>query len=167
MPTDEEFLKALVGEDELGVVVRAHLYIEYELGRFLCAALPIPNELGRLEYSVRVRLALACGLRADLKGPLNALGALRNRFSHRPGYVLTEKDLNDLYATFGAFGRKACEETYSNLRELREQRGHSLDSKSLNQRSSKYRLAIFVVNLWAGIKGGTKKIGQTTAPQSN
>src|SRR5258708_1065128 len=81
MPIDA-FLTTLLSEDELGVVVRAHIHIEHELEKFLCAALENPNELGRLEYSARVRLALACGLRADLKGPLNAFGALRNRFSH-------------------------------------------------------------------------------------
>jgi hypothetical protein len=89
----------LVRQDSLGFVLRIQLHIERELECFTCAALPNPNELGRVEYSARVRLALACGLSPELKPSLNALGALRNKFAHRLGTDLTDDEVNRFVAT--------------------------------------------------------------------
>jgi hypothetical protein len=82
------------GDDILAAVVRWHLHIEYQLVQFVQACLPAPDELGsRTTYSGLVRLALACGLRKDLKAPLNALGSLRNRFAHDIKTQLTEGEI--------------------------------------------------------------------------
>ena len=97
----QALLNVLKGEDELGVVVRAHIYIEYQLDQFIWSALLKPKELGHINYSSRVRLALACGLRGDLKPRLNALGDLRNKFAHRIRTILTDEDVSRFYEDSG------------------------------------------------------------------
>jgi hypothetical protein len=99
-PNVDDLIAAFRGQDELGVVLRAHVHIEHQLERYIHTALEEPNELRRMEYSARVRLALACGLRKDLKLPLNAFGALRNKFAHTLNSILTHNDVDLILNTF-------------------------------------------------------------------
>lgn len=85
----EDFHNALMGEDELGVVLRAHFYVEAELEALIKALLPFPNEIPRLRYEQKLKLACALGLDKSTFPPLKALGDLRNSFGHRIGASLT------------------------------------------------------------------------------
>lgn len=92
----------LVGEDDLGKVVRAHIYIEHELQDLIFFAAPNPDQLERfdcMEFSEKVRLALVLGLNANLKAGLSAVGNLRNKFSHRLDTKLGEEEANSLVAS--------------------------------------------------------------------
>jgi hypothetical protein len=103
-------------KDSLGFVLRLHLQVENALENFIDAVLVNPEELGRLDYSARVRLALACGLQADLKPSLNALGALRNRFVHRIGVALTNEETSRFVATLPANIKSLYDYEYKNLK---------------------------------------------------
>jgi hypothetical protein len=52
--------KALSGEDDLGMVVWAHIIIEHELEEFVRLAAPEPSQLkfSEMDYSAKVKLAL-------------------------------------------------------------------------------------------------------------
>jgi hypothetical protein len=92
----------LIGEDDLGKVVRGHIYIEHELQDLIFFAAPNPDQLERfddMEFSEKVRLALVLGLNANLKGGLTAVGKLRNKFSHRLDMRLGEEEANNLVAS--------------------------------------------------------------------
>jgi hypothetical protein len=92
----------LAKEDELGVVVRAHIHIEHELHDIVYFAAPNPDHLkimDTLEFSKKVSLALVLGLNADLKPALNAAGNLRNKFAHRLDMKLEEEDVKALIST--------------------------------------------------------------------
>jgi hypothetical protein len=92
----------LTGEDDLGKVVRAHIYIEHELQDLIFFAAPNPDQLVRfdnMEFSKKVRLALVLGLDAELKAGLTAVGNLRNKFSHRLDIKLGEEEANSLVAS--------------------------------------------------------------------
>lgn len=43
------FLKALLAEDEVGCVIRSHLYVEAQIDRYLELAVIEPNHLADLE----------------------------------------------------------------------------------------------------------------------
>jgi hypothetical protein len=91
------FVRALLEEDELGMVVRAHIHIEHQLIEFLRARLDPPEALDALDldYSGRVKFALALGLSHDFKPALASLGTLRNNFAHKLGTKLTKQDANN------------------------------------------------------------------------
>jgi hypothetical protein len=128
-------------DDELAEVVRSHLYIEHQLERYIRACLPNPDELGdRLTYTELVRLALACGLRRDLKSPLNTLGALRNKFSHNLSTTITDKEMAAFDVAFRGFiydpPRKA---DFYDLTDL-----------------EKNRLADYLLAIWRALEAETK-----------
>jgi hypothetical protein len=111
---DQAFFEALLGEDELGVVIRAHIHIEATLREFIEARLPMPDELPGLQYGQRVRLACALGLGAEHKAPLIAVGNLRNSFAHRLSKRLSQQDTRELYGALSIVDRQAVQEAYRN-----------------------------------------------------
>jgi hypothetical protein len=138
-----EFSNALLGEDELGVIIRAHIFIEAELDKCLKARLKNVDALGDgLEYQMKVRIALAAGLRANLQQPLNALGKLRNKFAHRLGMTLTKEDADNFYATFSKEERDSVERSLKRIG--REVSSHKDDHP-------KSRMVIYVLALWGAL----------------
>jgi hypothetical protein len=162
MPTNIDLAQAVVGEDELGVVVRAHIHIEYELEQFLIAALPRPEEMGRLEYATRVRLALAAGLNRSLRSPLNSLGSMRNKFSHQLEAKITTKDMLDFHNTFGTTEKAAIEHAFEVMRS-NAQNGSFTTVKAL---SEKDKFVLFAGGLRAAVQYETLKL-KAQRPISN
>lgn len=100
----DNFLTAVQGEDELGAVVRSHIYVESALV-FLLEHLVVDKKyLGKLDlnYSQRVDLAIALGLKSEHAAPLHALGTIRNAFAHRLDAKLTKDRVDALYKQFSA-----------------------------------------------------------------
>jgi hypothetical protein len=89
---NDAFLNSLLTQDDLGLVVRAHLHIEHELREFIISAAPSPGQVKatELDFDSTVRLALVLGLDSELKPALNAIGNLRNKFAHRLNMTLGE-----------------------------------------------------------------------------
>jgi hypothetical protein len=94
---DNKFIVALRGEDELGVVVRAHIHIEAGVNALLDVAVPHPPLLPRLRYEQRLRLACALGLAERCFKPLKILGDIRNQFGHKLDTKLTDGMVTELY----------------------------------------------------------------------
>ena len=106
------FIDALNSEDDLGMVVRAHIHIEHELRDFVTSAAPRPDQVKFPNFDGTLRLALVLGLDARLKPALNAVGKLRNKFSHRLGMKLGSQEVNDLFATLSPQHKKMMQEIY-------------------------------------------------------
>ncbi len=115
---DEEFQIALQGEDELGVVVRAHIYIESSLNALLESLLVSPKHLEKmnLDYSQRVSLSVALGLLPQYESPLLALGTLRNHFAHRTGTKLSRDKVNNLYAALSSEDKTLVQQSHERTR---------------------------------------------------
>lgn len=136
----KDFSTALLGEDELGVIVRAHIYVEAELDKWLKATLKNADALGDgIEYQMKVRIALAAGLRNDLQHPLNALERLRNKFAHQLGMKLTADDANNFYATFGKRERDSVEDSLKHI---------GKEGSSHKEFDPKSRMVVYVLALW-------------------
>lgn len=103
------FIKALLAEDELGCVIRSHLYIEAQIDRYLDLAVVDPKYLKDLDLSYAKKVDLLCclGFDAQFRGALKRLGKLRNDFAHDLSSCLTQKVVNDLYNVLPEFGQKA------------------------------------------------------------
>ena len=116
---DRSFYVALTGQDEIGVVIRAHIYIEQLVNEALERLIPYPDpmEAMRLDYSQRVHLLVALGLKEQHLSPLLALGRLRNKFAHKLDAGLTEGVVNDFFRTFDGENRQIIQNAYSSARD--------------------------------------------------
>lgn len=105
MPSPLEIYQEAIdlrGDENLQLVMRAHLYVEQLLFALLVEALPNPNaiDLERLTFPTKLRLAVAMGLIAEeVIPPLTGLNKLRNGFAHKPDHKFTDKDKQDLLNT--------------------------------------------------------------------
>jgi len=115
-----EFVTALLAEDEVGCVIRSHLYVEAQLDSFLELAVVDPSFLATLDLSYAKKVELACCLGFDSKfrGPLKRIGKLRNDFAHDLSSSLTQQVVSDLYNALPEFGRQAVHISVGLLHEL-------------------------------------------------
>jgi len=112
--SDRDFRKALEGEDELGVVIRGQIHIETQLLRLLALLTPYEQHLENmnLNYTQRVELAQALGLKPQYGPPLKALGRIRNDFAHKPHTRRSKEHLNDLYGNLAEEDREIVLESF-------------------------------------------------------
>ena len=103
----ESFIKALLAEDEVGCVIRSHLYIEAQINRYLELAVIEPKYLTKLglSYAKKVELLCCLGFDQQFRGILIGIGKLRNKFAHNLSSRLTQQVVNDLYNALPEFGR--------------------------------------------------------------
>lgn len=104
---DETLYDSLLGEDELGLVVRAHIHVEARLNKLLDAFTLRPALLPRLRYEQRVNLAAALGLAERAVPPLKKIGDIRNLFGHKVDTSLTAGIIDDFFQTFSEVDQKA------------------------------------------------------------
>lgn len=99
---DDKLLRVLLGQDELGVVVRAHIYIEEYIDQFLILMSDKNEYIEKmnLDFSNKLRLALALGLDEELYKPLVSLSKIRNKFAHKTDSFLNKSDVNNFYKGF-------------------------------------------------------------------
>jgi len=102
MPDDSELSEVLKSEDEIGKVIRTHLYLENILNNFLETALPNPQHLKpiQLDFFGKVQLALCLGLPDKFKKPLNYMGLVRNNFAHKLYIRVGKSEVNNFFDTF-------------------------------------------------------------------
>lgn len=110
---DNAFLEALNGQDQLGVVIRAHIHVEAGLNGLLDLLVPHPPLLPRLRYEQKVNLACALGLKEDAGPPLRKLGDIRNRFGHHLDTQLTDGMVMDLYDSFSKDDKQTVLDAYA------------------------------------------------------
>ncbi|PEY19945.1 hypothetical protein CN331_11380 [Bacillus cereus] len=95
----DEFMDATKGEDELQIVLRAHLYIEYEIEKMLRNYFVEPKVfLGKNpSFISKLNLVVALGLLPkDKMNPYEKFNTLRNRYAHRLRFSITDEKLDEL-----------------------------------------------------------------------
>jgi hypothetical protein len=116
--TDEQFHEAISSEDHLGMVVRAHIHIEYWVEKFVSASMPFYDNYKKqidADYETKVLLGCAMGLSPDLKAPLQAVGKLRNKFAHEPNFKLSESAAKSIYQTLSSDHKEQLQRSYIKL----------------------------------------------------
>jgi hypothetical protein len=148
---DVAFKESLEGEDELGIVIRAHIFIEAKLIELLNLLLVQPKHLDnmRLGYANRVHLAVAAGLGPQFAPPLLMLGTIRNAFAHKPNTSLSKRRVDELYNSFGAINKQLIQEVH----EITRARGRipNADQKFV-QSPSKQRFILMAITLRGFLK---------------
>lgn len=109
---DKDFLKALLAEDEVGCVIRSHLYVETQIDHYLSLAVVSPRYIEDLSLNFAKKIDLACclGFDSQFRGALKRLGKLRNALAHDLSSKLTQQVVNELYSALPEFGRQAVTE---------------------------------------------------------
>lgn len=114
---DRAFFGALQGEDDLGMVIRAHIHIEHELQQFILAVAPRPAlvKFTDIDFEAATRLALILGLNQEFQSALKAVGTLRNNFSHKLEMQLGNQEANNLYSALGQTTKELMQKSYATL----------------------------------------------------
>jgi hypothetical protein len=111
----------LAKDDDLGKVVRAHIYVENELIDFMFFAAHCPDQQTKLlkkklwDYDDKVSLALMLGLNSELSKPLNAAGGLRNAFAHNLDMKIGEEQAKDLSKTLSPQAKQKCDALWQSM----------------------------------------------------
>ncbi len=119
IPINEAFRQALLKEDDLGKVIRAHIYIEHAVDELIALRIERPKyyEEARPNYNQRIHLAAALGvMRANLLPPLMRLGKLRNKFAHDPNAKITREDETEFLNSFSALDMGVLKGAYERHR---------------------------------------------------
>lgn len=143
----DAFTAVLLGEDTLGVVIRAHIYIEHQLIEFIEARMSSPEVIDALDltYTRRVKLALALGLPSEFKAQLHFIGTLRNQFAHRLDAEIGQQEADAFEKTLGDSKEIALSSYIATKKKLRQ------DPPAIHSAEPKDRVILYLVTLWAGI----------------
>jgi hypothetical protein len=143
-----KLLEDVAGEDDLGVVLRSHLWVEYELGEFITASLVNPKALRQsMDYADKVRLALALGLERSLERPLNTIGTIRNRFAHKLGEKIAKSDVDSLYKSFPTTMKDAVQKGRQDTKKILGPMHPSINETSV----PRVQYALCAISLWAAL----------------
>jgi hypothetical protein len=152
----DQFFKVVRGEDELGVVVRSHIYVESALV-YLLKQLVVDGaylEKLNLDYAQRVNLAVALGLKPEHAPPLLALGTIRNAFAHRLNTKLTKDRVDNLYKQFSSADKEILHAIFKRISSNGQLHGVS----SLRSLPPKDQFALLAVALRAWLLTATLEI---------
>lgn len=124
LEAETRFFNEMSNADSLGVVIRGLIYIEHELIELLSENLANPKaaKIPTLEYSAKVDLAVAIGLRDDLGKALKALGSLRNRLAHDLHAEVDASAANNAYKALSSLDKKIVQDTFSRVQKLNSPR---------------------------------------------
>lgn len=143
---DDDFFRALQSEDELGLVIRAHIHIEARLVEFLALLADAQSlEKMALDYSQRVHLAVALGLKEEDAKGLHALGTIRNAFAHRLNSTLSDDRVTNFYKALGPGEKETVQQAY----ERTEKQLGQHDGKKFGDLAPKDRFILIAVALQA------------------
>jgi hypothetical protein len=152
---NQDFYLAMRSEDDLGLIVRGHIFVEHQVREYVAAAAPKPElfKFSDFDYFSTVRIAFILGLDAEFNNSLPALGSLRNKFSHRLDMKLDDQMADNFYKTFGPVTQGACVISYADLVKADEiERGAAKTFHDLGPRD---RMAISILSLRGGILAQT------------
>jgi hypothetical protein len=84
-----QFIKHLLAQDDVALIVRMHLYVEVLLERLIAASVENPGALGkRMSFDSKVKLASALGVLGDLESAVRAINEVRNKAAHDLNFQL-------------------------------------------------------------------------------
>jgi hypothetical protein len=120
--TKNDLFAVLRNEDELGMVLRALVYIERILDEIILTQSKNRDFYARLDlrYEKKIYLALLLGLPVKMEECLKIMGSIRNKFAHDPKYKLTKKHIGDLFAALSEPQRAIIEDSIKREKSLED-----------------------------------------------
>ncbi|WP_053781789.1 hypothetical protein [Paenibacillus xylanivorans] len=129
----DKFMLDTSSESNLQTILRAHLYIEYELEKMLLSTLVHPEILkGKLRFIDKVRFVFALDLLPlETMSSILKINKLRNAFAHELEYSFSEADFDQLMESFSE--------------EQKKKLPSYLSSETVIDISEKLKMALFTV----------------------
>jgi HAMP domain-containing protein len=142
-----QFLAELDREDDLGMIIRAHIRIEILLNGIVETLAPNPKYIGKLEldYHHTVVLAMLLGLKAGIERPLRALGKLRNDFAHDIDTTMDLSKAKNLYETLEAEDKNIVQEVF---KRVKDKHPDTITESSFNELQPRDKFKLIAVVLW-------------------
>jgi hypothetical protein len=141
-----DFATALATGDDLGAVIRSHLYLERELNHFNEARVdPAVLKVFKPRYNQKVRLAVALGLSEHFAAPLLYIGDIQNTFAHELQPQLTLEQTKRLYAILGQQLKDAASQSFERIKANSSDEHFPSSFSSLSPRD---QLSVIMVPLW-------------------
>lgn len=145
----DDFTSALNKEDDLGMVIRAHIHIEHRLERYLALVVPHYEKYRTQitpDYETKINLALAMGLPEELRSVLKSLGTLRNRFAHQPNQSLKETDADNVYKALSSAQKDLFQKTFKATSEQ-----FAWPEKKVSQLATERKLGLLFLFAWSSL----------------
>ncbi|MFV8440442.1 hypothetical protein C9I98_26210 [Photobacterium sanctipauli] len=112
----QKLMSVLLNEDELGAVIRAHMALEQDVDRFVSLVATNSDyiEKMQIDFSNKLKLAVAFGLDEEIYKPLVSVTNIRNKFAHRADMQLSKSEVNNFYKSFTSEDQALIQEVISN-----------------------------------------------------
>lgn len=158
----DAYLKVLQGEDLMGVVIRAHIYIEHQLNDLLDAAVADARALKglNLDYNGKVTLATALGLDRSYRPMLSCVGKLRNSFAHNLDAEVGPQQIADLKTAMG----RHYDVAQQSLALTDKKMGNP--PRKLSSLDAREHLLLMLITIWSAIATQTVRHIELVAPYS-
>jgi hypothetical protein len=149
-PTLISLVQALQVEDDLGAVIRAHLFVENELEQFIGLRMPGPVDgVLAANYRAKVNIAVALGLPLARKGALEQIGKIRNKFAHDLNFALTDTVIKDFWNSFGEEGQAAIRKSLEGTRTKLLSQGTMASDATM---TLKDHFSAYAVGVWSSVR---------------
>lgn len=89
----------LGSKDELSIVLKTHLYLEFNIDKILSLALPTPKEILKIKFSDKVKILGSLNflpINKVIIEKIKVVNTIRNKFSHKLDYKLTNEDILEI-----------------------------------------------------------------------
>jgi hypothetical protein len=114
---DRAFFAELSREDDIGLILRAHMHCERILIRLVDKHIPKPKQPASVRFITAVHaLARACAIDSNTRDRMVWLNETRNRLAHELEFELTMTDFEALMAASGVAGRRSINEVNAHER---------------------------------------------------
>jgi hypothetical protein len=148
MSFKSQLLESLDHEDDLGMVIRAHIVIEQYLNTIIESYITDfeTYKKVKLTYEQTYLLVISLGLASRFKKPLSAIGSIRNAFAHRlRSPCITKEDANTIYKELGQDEKDTLQKEYKKI-------AKGFDEKPFNQISPRQKFMYCVVILGSALE---------------
>lgn len=137
-------------DDDLGMIIRAHIHLEHELREFILAAAPQPAEVkpSEYDYAGTLRLAMTLGLNPAVEAGLTAVGTLRNKFAHRLEMKLTQREADIIYSMLDTDTKAEAQQAWAAAHHLHPDTSRP---KELLRSRPKDLIATCIIMLWLNV----------------
>ena len=163
MSFKSQLLESLDHEDDLGMVIRAHIVIEQYLNTIIKSYITDIETYKQvnLTYEQTYLLVISLGLNPRFKTPLKAIGTIRNAFAHRlRSPSISKEDANAIYKSLGQDEKDTLQKDYKKII-------NDFDEKPFNQILPRQKFMYCVVIIGAALEAvcnqlPNKKINKDT-----
>ncbi len=130
---EKQLFADLKREDDVGLVIRGHLHLEYQLTEYISKILPYPEKCDweKIGYSGKMELSLACGLPNSIRPILEQLGELKTDFTSNLNATIEPKWVLDTYSGLSKQLKSELEKSYKTMGLHLSSKTEKLDTKDL------------------------------------